>query len=152
MPWALAPLTAWALAELARRAGVPAGDAPFIIFDDADLDAAADGVVAAKFRNTGQACISANRVLVQAGVYEAFAAKLVEPARKLRVGNGLEADVHLGPLIDDASVIHGCDATRIWRASAAIEAGMIGINCGLISNDDGQSIVASEMKVMRLPA
>ena len=269
-PASQTPLTALALAELARRAGVPAGvfnvltgndtrdignqltshplvrkitftgstevgrvllaqaagtikkcsmelggNAPFIIFDDADLDAAADGVVAAKFRNTGQACISANRVLVQAGVYEAFAAKLVERVRKLRVGNGLEADVQLGPLIDDAAVqkveehiadavaqgatvLHGGhlhslggrffeptvvagattkmalsseetfgplaplfrfekdeeafeianatefglaaylysrDAARIWRASSAIESGMIGINCGLISNE-----------------
>ena len=176
---------------------------------------AADGVVAAKFRNTGQACISANRVLVQSGVYEAFAAKLIERVQKLRVGNGLEPGVHLGPLIDDAAVLkveehiadavaqgatvlHGGrrhalggrffeptviagatsrmalareetfgplaplfrferdeeafaaanateyglaaylysrDAARIWRASAAIEAGMIGINCGLISNE-----------------
>src|SRR5829696_8726725 len=132
-PASQTPLTALALAELAHRAGVPAGvfnvltgndtrdigsqltshplvrkitftgstevgrvllgqaastikkcsmelggNAPFIIFDDADLDAAADGVVAAKFRNTGQACISANRVLVQSGVYDAFATKLVE--------------------------------------------------------------------------
>jgi succinate-semialdehyde dehydrogenase/glutarate-semialdehyde dehydrogenase len=269
-PASQTPLTALALAELARRAGVPAGvfnvltgndtrdignqltshplvrkitftgstevgrvllaqaagtikkcsmelggNAPFIIFDDADLDAAADGVVAAKFRNTGQACISANRVLVQAGVYEAFATKLVDRVRKLRVGNGLESDVQLGPLIDDAAVekveehiadavaqgatlLHGGkrhslggrffeptvvggattrmalsseetfgplaplfrfekdedafeianatefglaaylysrDAARIWRASAAIESGMIGINCGLISNE-----------------
>jgi len=269
-PASQTPLTALALAELGRRAGIPAGvfnvvtgndtraignqltshglvrkitftgstevgrvllaqaagtikkcsmelggNAPFIIFDDADLDAAADGVVAAKFRNTGQACISANRVLVQAGVYDAFAAKLVERVAKLRVGNGLEPGVQLGPLIDDAAVakveehiadaaaggatvLHGgkrhslggrffeptviagatpqmaaaCeetfgpvaplfrfekdedafalanatefglaaylyshDAARIWRASAAIESGMIGINCGLISNE-----------------
>jgi succinate-semialdehyde dehydrogenase/glutarate-semialdehyde dehydrogenase len=269
-PASQTPLTALALAELGRRAGIPAGvfnvvtgndtraignqltshalvrkitftgstevgrvllaqaagtikkcsmelggNAPFIIFDDADLDAAADGVVAAKFRNTGQACISANRVLVQAGVYDAFAAKLVERVAKLRVGNGLEQGVQLGPLIDDAAVtkveehiadataggatvLHGGkrhalggrffeptviagatpqmavareetfgplaplfrfekdedafavanatefglaaylysrDAARIWRASAAIESGMIGINCGLISNE-----------------
>jgi succinate-semialdehyde dehydrogenase/glutarate-semialdehyde dehydrogenase len=269
-PASQTPLTALALAELAERAGVPAGvfnvvtgndtraiggtltshplvrkitftgstevgrvllaqaaatikkcsmelggNAPFIIFDDADLDAAADGVVAAKFRNTGQACISANRVLVQSGVYDAFAAKLVERVAKLQVGNGLEAGVHQGPLIDDAAVakveehigdavglgatvLHGGkrhvlggrffeptvlagvtpqmavareetfgpvaplfrfetdeqafaianateyglaaylysrDAARIWRASAAIESGMLGINCGLISNE-----------------
>lgn len=191
------------------------GNAPFIVFDDADLDAAAEGVVAAKFRNTGQACISANRVLVQAGVYDAFAAKLVERVAQLKIGNGLQAGVQLGPLIDDgavakveehiadavgkgASVLYGGnrhplggrffqptvlagvtpdmavateetfgpvaplfsferdeeafalanateyglaaylysrDAARIWRASAAIESGMIGINCGLISNE-----------------
>jgi succinate-semialdehyde dehydrogenase / glutarate-semialdehyde dehydrogenase len=269
-PASQTPMTALALAELAVRAGVPAGvfnvvtgndtraiggvlathplvrkitftgstevgrvllgqaastikkcsmelggNAPFIIFDDADLDTAADGVVTAKFRNTGQACISANRVLVQSGVYDAFAAKLVERVATLRVGNGLEAGVHQGPLIDDdalakveehienalglgASVLHGGkrhalggrffeptvllgatpqmalareetfgplaplfrfetdeeafamandteyglaaylysrDAARIWRAAAAIEAGMVGINCGLISNE-----------------
>lgn len=269
-PASQTPLTALALAELAQRAGVPAGvfnvltgndtramgkqltshplvrkitftgstevgrvllaqaaptikkcsmelggNAPFIIFDDADLDAAADGVVAAKFRNTGQACISANRVLVQSGIYEAFSAKLVERVRQLRIGHGLEAGVQLGPLIDDAAVakveehvadavshgatlLHGGkrhslggrffeptviagatvemavareetfgpvaplfkfetdeqafamanatefglaaylysrDAARIWRASSAIESGMVGINCGLISNE-----------------
>lgn len=80
------------------------GNAPFIVFDDADLDAAADGVVAAKFRNTGQACISANRILVQSSVYDAFAVKLVERVARLRVGNGLEPEVQLGPLIDDAAV------------------------------------------------
>jgi succinate-semialdehyde dehydrogenase/glutarate-semialdehyde dehydrogenase len=269
-PASQTPMTALALAELAARAGVPAGvfnvvtgndaraiggtltshplvrkitftgstevgrillaqaastikkcsmelggNAPFIVFDDADLEAAADGVVAAKFRNTGQACVSANRVLVQSGVYDAFAARLVERVAKLRVGNGLEAGVQQGPLIDDAalakveehiadalalgaSVLHGGkrhalggrffeptilanatpqmaiareetfgplaplfrfdtdeqafamandteyglaaylysrDAARIWRASAAIESGMVGINCGLISNE-----------------
>jgi succinate-semialdehyde dehydrogenase/glutarate-semialdehyde dehydrogenase len=269
-PASQTPLTALALAELAERAGVPAGvfnvvtgndtraiggtltshplvrkitftgstevgrvllaqaaatvkkcsmelggNAPFIVFDDADLDAAADGLVAAKFRNTGQACISANRVLVQSSVYDAFAAKLVERVARLQVGNGLEAGVQQGPLIDDAAVakveehisdavglgatvLHGGqrhalggrffeptvlagvtprmalareetfgpvaplfrfetdkeavalanateyglaaylysrDSARIWRVSAAIEAGMVGINCGLISNE-----------------
>jgi succinate-semialdehyde dehydrogenase / glutarate-semialdehyde dehydrogenase len=208
-------LLAQAAATIKKCSMELGGNAPFIIFDDADLDAAADGVVAAKFRNTGQACISANRVLVQAGVYDAFAAKLVERVGNLRVGNGLEPGVQIGPLIDDAAVakveehiadaltqgakvLHGGrrhalggrffeptviagaspsmavareetfgplaplfrferdedafavanatefglaaylysrDAARIWRASAAIESGMIGINCGLISNE-----------------
>jgi len=191
------------------------GNAPFIVFDDADLDAAADGIVAAKFRNTGQACISANRVLVQSAVYDALAARVVERVARLRVGNGLDAGVDLGPLIDDgavakvdehiadavakgARVLHGgrrhalggaffeptvlCDVTpamliaheetfgpvapllrfdsdddaiamandseyglaaylysrdaaRIWKNAARIESGMVGINCGLISNE-----------------
>jgi succinate-semialdehyde dehydrogenase/glutarate-semialdehyde dehydrogenase len=208
-------LLAQAAATIKKCSMELGGNAPFIVFDDADLDAAADGVVAAKFRNTGQACISANRVLIQAGVYDAFAAKLVERVARLRVGNGLEAGVQLGPLIDDAAVakveehitdaiangatvLHGGkrhalggrffeptvivgatsgmavareetfgplaplfrfendeeafelanatefglaaymysrDAARIWRASSAIESGMIGINCGLISNE-----------------
>ncbi|MGN6261126.1 MAG: NAD-dependent succinate-semialdehyde dehydrogenase [Ralstonia sp.] len=158
-PASQTPMTALALAELAQRAGVPAGafsvvtgndtraiggeltanplirkltftgstevgrvllaqaaqtvkkcsmelggNAPFIIFDDADLDAAADGVVAAKFRNTGQACISANRVLVQSSIYDALAERVAERVARLRTGNGLEADVQLGPLIDTAAV------------------------------------------------
>ncbi|MBN3786491.1 NAD-dependent succinate-semialdehyde dehydrogenase [Burkholderia sp. Ac-20353] len=191
------------------------GNAPFIVFDDADLDAAADGIVSAKFRNTGQACISANRVLVQSNVYDALAVRVVERVAQLRVGNGLEPDVQLGPLIDEAAVIkveehvddalakgarllHGGrrhslggfffeptvladvtpgmliaheetfgpvaplfrfdsdedaiamandseyglaaylysrDASRIWRNAARIESGMVGINCGLISNE-----------------
>ncbi|WP_233804867.1 NAD-dependent succinate-semialdehyde dehydrogenase [Paraburkholderia sp. HP33-1] len=191
------------------------GNAPFIVFDDADLDAAADGIVAAKFRNTGQACISANRVLVQSGVYDALSARVVERVARLRVGNGLDANVDLGPLIDDTAVakveehigdalargarlLHGGrrharggtffeptvlrdvtpamliaheetfgpvaplirfdsdddaiamandseyglaaylysrDAARIWRNAAGLESGMVGINCGLISNE-----------------
>lgn len=269
-PASQTPMTALALAELARRAGVPAGvfsvitgndtraiggeltrnplvrkitftgstevgrlllaqaaqtvkkcsmelggNAPFIVFDDADLDAAADGVMAAKFRNTGESCIGANRVLVQAGVYEALATRIVERVAKLRVGNGLEPGVNLGPLIDaggvakveehvadalahGARLLHGGrrhalggnfyeptvladatpamriaheetfgpvmplfrfetadeaiamandtefglaaylysrDAARIWRSAARIESGMVGINCGLISNE-----------------
>ncbi len=191
------------------------GNAPFIVFDDADLDAAADGLMSAKFRNTGESCIGANRVLVQAGVYDALAMRVVERVKKLRVGNGLEEGVNLGPLIDaggvrkveehvadalarGARLLHGGrrhalggnfyeptvladatpamriaheetfgpvmplfrfdtddeaiamandtefglaaylysrDAARIWRNAARIEAGMVGINCGLMSNE-----------------
>jgi succinate-semialdehyde dehydrogenase / glutarate-semialdehyde dehydrogenase len=80
------------------------GNAPFIIFDDADLDAAVEGVLACKFRNTGQACISANRVLVQDGIYDAFAQKLTAKVNELVVGNGLDAGVQQGPLIDENAV------------------------------------------------
>ncbi|RJG10722.1 NAD-dependent succinate-semialdehyde dehydrogenase [Massilia cavernae] len=191
------------------------GNAPFVIFDDADLDAAVEGVVASKFRNTGQACISANRVLVQDGVYDEFAAKLAARVGLLKVGNGLEPGVQQGPLIDASAVakveahiadavrlgakvlvggkrhaLGGCffeptvlagvtgemavtreetfgpvapllrfhteaeaieiandtefglaaylfsrDAARIWRTAEGLEAGMVGINCGLISNE-----------------
>ncbi|KAA8561934.1 Glutarate-semialdehyde dehydrogenase DavD [Pseudomonas extremaustralis] len=269
-PASQTPLTALALAELAQRAGVPAGvfsvitgndtrdiageltanplvrkltftgstevgrlllaqaaqtvkkcsmelggNAPFIVFDDADLDAAADGVILAKFRNGGQSCIGANRVLVQSGIYDALAERIVERMARLKVGNGLEPGVQVGPLIDDAAlrksqalvddalaqgarllsggkphvlgggffqptlladVTHGMriareeifgpvmpllrfdrddeaiamandsefglaaylfsrDAARIWRNAARIESGMVGINCGLISNE-----------------
>ncbi|SFB46283.1 succinate-semialdehyde dehydrogenase / glutarate-semialdehyde dehydrogenase [Pseudomonas sp. NFIX10] len=158
-PASQTPLTALALAELALRAGVPAGvfsvitgndtrdiageltanplvrkltftgstevgrlllaqaaqtvkkcsmelggNAPFIVFDDADLDAAADGMMLAKFRNSGQSCIGANRVLVQSGVYDALTERIVERMARLKVGNGLEPGVQVGPLIDDAAV------------------------------------------------
>ncbi|WP_374488861.1 NAD-dependent succinate-semialdehyde dehydrogenase [Zoogloea sp.] len=152
------PLSALALAELAERAGVPAGvfsvvtgearaiggvmtaspvvrkltftgstevgrllmaqcaptikklslelggNAPFIVFDDADLDAAVAGALASKYRNAGQTCVCSNRFLVQAGVYEAFAAKLAAAVAGLKVGNGVEEGVTQGPLIDDAAI------------------------------------------------
>ncbi len=81
------------------------GNAPFIVFDDADLDAAVDGAIASKYRNTGQTCICANRLLIQDGIYDAFAAGLSQAVReKLKVGNGLEPGVGQGPLIDAAAV------------------------------------------------
>ncbi|MGH8148507.1 MAG: NAD-dependent succinate-semialdehyde dehydrogenase [Steroidobacteraceae bacterium] len=76
------------------------GNAPFIVFEDADLDAAVEGALASKYRNTGQTCVCANRLLVQGTVYEAFTAKLVAAVGQLRVGNGLEGAVDQGPLID----------------------------------------------------
>jgi succinate-semialdehyde dehydrogenase/glutarate-semialdehyde dehydrogenase len=80
------------------------GNAPFIVFDDADLGAAVDGVIASKFRNAGQTCVCANRIYVQDGIYEAFAARLVEAVRSLPIGGGLEPGVAIGPLIDEAAV------------------------------------------------
>lgn len=76
------------------------GNAPFIVFDDADLDAAVEGAMMCKFRNNGQTCVCANRIYVQAGVYDAFAAKLKVAVEKLNVGDGLIADVTTGPLIN----------------------------------------------------
>jgi len=157
-PAELTPLSALALAELAERAGVPAGvfnivtgdapaigeemcsspvvrklsftgstgvgkllmkqssdtlkklslelggNAPFIVFDDADIDAAVAGAIASKYRNTGQTCVCTNRFLVQSGVYDEFAAKLAKATAELKVGNGLETDVVQGPLINEAAV------------------------------------------------
>jgi succinate-semialdehyde dehydrogenase/glutarate-semialdehyde dehydrogenase len=80
------------------------GNAPFIVFDDADLDAAVQGAIASKYRNTGQTCVCANRLYVQSGIYDAFAAKLVEAVAKLRVGPGLEGPSDQGPLIDSRAV------------------------------------------------
>lgn len=155
------PLTALALAELAQRAGLPAGvlnivtgsaanaprigseltanpavrklsftgstevgrllmaqcaptvkkvslelggNAPFIVFDDADLDAALAGAMHCKFRNTGQTCISANHLLIQSGIYDEFAARLTAAIARLKVGNGMDAGVTTGPLIDLAAL------------------------------------------------
>jgi succinate-semialdehyde dehydrogenase/glutarate-semialdehyde dehydrogenase len=80
------------------------GNAPFIVFDDADLDAAVEGAIVSKYRNTGQTCVCANRLLVHAPVHDAFARKLVGAVARLKVGPGLEADVTQGPLIDDSAV------------------------------------------------
>jgi len=80
------------------------GNAPFIVFDDADLDAAVEGAMASKYRNAGQTCVCANRILVQDGVYDAFAAKLAEAVTGLKVGSGVDEGVSQGPLIDMAAV------------------------------------------------
>jgi succinate-semialdehyde dehydrogenase/glutarate-semialdehyde dehydrogenase len=191
------------------------GNAPFIVFDDADLDAAVAGAVLSKYRNNGQTCVCANRIYVQDSVYDAFAAKLAEKVKALKVGRGTEAEVTLGPLIDDAALAkveeHVADATakgakvmlggkrhalggrfyeatiltgvtkamkvsheetfgpvaplfrfkdeadviaqandtefglasyfyardigRVWRVAEALEAGIVGINTGIISNE-----------------
>jgi succinate-semialdehyde dehydrogenase/glutarate-semialdehyde dehydrogenase len=160
-PAELTPLTALAAAELAMRAGIPAGvfnlltadgansiaigkvfcasdtvrhisftgstevgrilmaqsapsikklslelggNAPFIVFDDADLDSAVEGAMASKYRNAGQTCVCANRLYVQDGVYDAFVQKLAAKVRTLKVGNGFEEGVLQGPLIEDAAV------------------------------------------------
>ncbi len=157
-PASMTPFSALALAELAERAGIPAGvlnvvtgvarevggeltanpivrklsftgstevgkillkqcagtvkkvsmelggNAPFIVFDDADLDAAVEGAMMSKYRNTGQTCVCANRFLVQDSVYDAFAAKLTRATQDLKVGFGLEEGVNQGPLIDQAAL------------------------------------------------
>ncbi len=80
------------------------GNAPFIVFDDADLDAAVEGAMASKYRNTGQTCVCANRLLVQDGVYDAFMAKLKTAVEALKVGNGMQDGITQGPLIDQSAV------------------------------------------------
>jgi succinate-semialdehyde dehydrogenase/glutarate-semialdehyde dehydrogenase len=191
------------------------GNAPFIVFDDADLDAAVEGALISKYRNAGQTCVCANRLYVQDSVYEAFAAKFVAAVAALKVGNGVEDGVRVGPLIDGkavakveehvgdalakggrlllggrrhalggqfyeptviadaradmqvareetfgplaplfrftteadairlandtefglASYFYSRDIGRVWRVSAALEYGMVGVNTGLISNE-----------------
>lgn len=191
------------------------GNAPFIVFDDADLDAAVEGAIASKYRNTGQTCVCANRLLVQDGVYDAFAKKLADAVAKLKPAPGLEPGATQGPLIDDRAVakveehigdalakgarvvvggkrhslggrffeptiladvtpammvareetfgpvaplfrfktddeaiaiandtefglaayFYGRDIARVWKVAEALEAGMVGINTGLISTE-----------------
>ncbi len=135
-PASQTPFSALALAELAERAGVPAGvfsvvtgsteigkllleqcagtvkkvsmelggNAPFIVFDDADLDLAVEGAVTSKYRNTGQTCVCANRILVQSGVHDEFVGKLADAVALLRVGDGLKGETDQGPLIDMSAV------------------------------------------------
>lgn len=85
------------------------GNAPFLVFDDADLDSAVAGAIASKFRNSGQTCVCANRFIVQAGVYDAFAEKLAAAAGRLRTGDGLETEAEQGPLIDSRAT------AKVWR-------------------------------------
>ncbi|MDP2142278.1 MAG: NADP-dependent succinate-semialdehyde dehydrogenase [Gammaproteobacteria bacterium] len=91
------------------------GNAPFIVFDDADLDAAVEGALISKYRNNGQTCVCANRIYIQEGIYDAFVAKFTHAVDSLRVGNGLEEGVTLGPLIDGKALSkvqeHIADAT-----------------------------------------
>lgn len=91
------------------------GNAPFLVFDDADLDAAVEGALIAKFRNNGQTCVCANRIYVQKGVYDAFAGKLAAAVGKMKTGDGFDEGVNFGPLIDEKAVekveSHIADAT-----------------------------------------
>ena len=92
-------------ARTVKRVGMElGGNAPFIVFDDADLDQAVAGAIASKFRNAGQTCVCANRILVQDGVYDAFADKLTDAVKELKVGAGTEAGVTVGPLINEDAV------------------------------------------------
>ncbi|TIX91684.1 NAD-dependent succinate-semialdehyde dehydrogenase [Rhizobium sp. P44RR-XXIV] len=88
------------------------GNAPFIVFDDADLDAAVEGAMASKYRNAGQTCVCANRIYVQSNVYDAFAAKLAAKVAELSVGDGFKPGVSVGPLIDEQGVAKAEDHVR----------------------------------------
>ncbi len=135
------------------------GHAPVLVFEDADLNDAIEGTLLAKFRNTGQSCIAANRIYVQRSVYEPFLKAFVERTRALKVGDGLDPEVQIGPLIDEQAMVKAlehvqdavrggarllCGGKRIERAGfffeptvladvpkGSLEAGMIGINDGV---------------------
>ncbi|WP_374525595.1 NAD-dependent succinate-semialdehyde dehydrogenase [Sphingopyxis sp.] len=92
-------------ADTVKKLGLElGGNAPFIVFDDADVDEAVKGAIASKYRNAGQTCVCANRIYVQAGIHDAFVAKLAEAVRGLKVGDGADAGVEVGPLIEEAAV------------------------------------------------
>lgn len=103
-------------ADTVKKLGLElGGNAPFIVFDDADVDEAVKGAIASKYRNAGQTCVCANRLYVQARIHDAFVAKLAEAVRGLKLGDGAEAGVEVGPLIEEAAVEkverHIADAT-----------------------------------------
>lgn len=85
------------------------GNAPFIVFDDADIDAAVQGAMVSKYRNAGQTCVCSNRLIIQAGIYDEFSAKLADAVRGLKVGNGTAEDVSIGPLIDEKAANGVCE-------------------------------------------
>ena len=92
-------------ADTVKRVSMELGGlAPFIVFDDADIDQAVEGAIACKFRNSGQTCVCTNRIYVQAGIYDDFAKRLAEATGQLKVGPGLSSGVQIGPLIDQAAV------------------------------------------------
>ena len=101
------------------------GNAPFIVFDDADLDAAVAGTIASKYRNSGQTCVCTNRLLVQDGVYETFAGSLAREVEKLQVGNGLSEGAQQGPLIDPAAVekVEGHIADAVGKGARIVTGG-----------------------------
>jgi len=127
------------------------GNAPFIVFDDADLDAAVDGAIASKYRNTGQTCVCANRLLVQDGIYDKFLDRLVGAVGKLKVGNGLEAGVTQGPLIDMKAVEkieeHIADATK--KGAKVVAGGKRDALGGTLFEPSVLAIVNTQMAVAR---
>jgi len=127
------------------------GNAPFIVFDDADLDAAVEGAMISKYRNNGQTCVCANRIYVQAGVYEAFARKLTAKVSTLKVGDGFENGVNAGPLIDDKALkkveAHISDA--ISKGATIAIGGKPDVRGGLFFQPTVLTGVTREMRVAR---
>ncbi len=125
------------------------GNAPFIVFDDADLDAAVEGAMISKYRNAGQTCVCANRLYVQAGVYDAFAAKLAERVSKMKVGDGFAEGVTTGPLIDENALKkvreHVSDA--VSKGAKVAIGGEAAEQGGLFFQPTILTGVTSEMKV-----
>jgi succinate-semialdehyde dehydrogenase/glutarate-semialdehyde dehydrogenase len=127
------------------------GNAPFIVFDDADIDAAVEGAVIAKYRNGGQTCVCANRIYVQSGVYDQFAEKLAAKVRELKLGNGLEDGVNLGPLISEAALAKVEDhvADALAKGAQVLEGGSRSNLGGTYYRPTVLGGVTSDMKVAR---
>ncbi len=127
------------------------GNAPFIVFDDADLDAATEGALASKYRNAGQTCVCANRIYVQEGVYDKFAAKLAEKVKAFKVGHGTEAGVNVGPLIDDQGLAKVEDhvADALAKGAKLVMGGKRHALGGRFYEPTLLTEVTSEMKVSR---
>jgi succinate-semialdehyde dehydrogenase/glutarate-semialdehyde dehydrogenase len=127
------------------------GNAPFIVFDDADLDAAVQGAMISKYRNNGQTCVCANRIYVQAGVYDAFAEKLAAAAGSMTVGDGFEEGVNAGPLIDEAAVekVEAHIADAIGKGARVLTGGKRHDRGGTFFEPTVIAGVTKEMKVTR---
>jgi succinate-semialdehyde dehydrogenase / glutarate-semialdehyde dehydrogenase len=127
------------------------GNAPFIVFDDADIDAAVEGALLSKYRNAGQTCVCANRIFVQEGVYEQFAAKLADKVKQFKVGSGIDAGVTIGPLIEAAAIAkvkeHVADA--LAKGAKVLTGGKAHSLGGLFFEPTILTEVTSEMKVAR---
>jgi len=128
------------------------GNAPFIVFDDADLDSAVSGALISKFRNTGQTCVCSNRILVQEGIYDEFVTRLADAVKTLNVGNGMEEGINQGPLISQKALDKVKDhiSDAIDRGAVIVAGGKPHQSGGtmfeptVISNVDSSMKVASE--------
>ena len=119
----------------------------FIVFDDADLDVVVAAAIVCKFRNSGQTCVSANRILVQAGIYDASSQRFAKEVEAPKVADGFAEGAQVRPLIDraalgkveehvaDAVVLHDHRLARTWRLGEALEYGILGVNTGIISTE-----------------
>ncbi|SEH78898.1 succinate-semialdehyde dehydrogenase / glutarate-semialdehyde dehydrogenase [Rhizobium tibeticum] len=127
------------------------GNAPFIVFDDADLDAAVEGALASKYRNAGQTCVCANRLYVQSGVYDAFAAKLAAKVETMAVGDGFKAGVAIGPLIDEQGLakVESHVADAVSKGARILTGGKRVEGAGTFFTPTVLTGVTREMKVAR---
>ena len=125
------------------------GNAPFIVFDDADLDAAVAGAIASKYRNAGQTCVCANRLLVQDGVYDAFTAKLATAVAQFRLGNGAQDGVTMGPLIDEgaANDVMGFIEDAVTKGATVLTGGTRGALGGAFVEPTILTNVSTDMRV-----